>query len=147
MAGGEHAIGIAVAAIAGEPYRLLDLAEGLAVRAIHQPRTGGEQDRFRQALTRAHAQIALAGRAAVARRTTVAAEALASERLIHDAKDRLAETRQCDQCAPRRHAADERLGAVDGVQHPNVFGIGTLLAEFLADNAVVRKRLINEGAH
>src|SRR6266516_2340012 len=40
MAGGEHAIGIAVAAIARQPHRVFDPAEGGAVGGVHQQRTG-----------------------------------------------------------------------------------------------------------
>ena len=36
MAGGEHAVGIAVAAIARQPHRVLDPAEGGAVGGVHQ---------------------------------------------------------------------------------------------------------------
>src|SRR5207248_7763090 len=40
MAGGEHAVGIAVAAIAGQPHRRFDTAECCAIGGVHQERTG-----------------------------------------------------------------------------------------------------------
>ena len=36
MAGGEHAIGVAIAAIARQPHRLFDPAETAAVGLVHQ---------------------------------------------------------------------------------------------------------------
>ena len=44
-----------------------------------------------------------------------------------------------DQRAPGRHAGDEGFGAVDRVEHPDVFGVGALAAVFLADDAVLGK--------
>ena len=43
-------------------------------------------------------------------------------------------------------AGDERLGAVDGVQHPHVFGVGAVGPVFLADDAVVRLLGLDQGA-
>ena len=84
-------------------------------------------------------QRALAGRPAVARRAAVAGEALARERLVHHAVHRLAAARERDQRAPGRHAGDEGLGAVDRIEHPDIFGVGALVAELLADDAVIRE--------
>src|SRR5512132_1222487 len=81
------------------------------------------------------------------RPAAITAEALAGERLIHHAEHRLARAQQGDQCAPGRHAADERLRAVDGIEDPDVFGVGAVLAEFLTDDAVVREGTANERAH
>ena len=92
-------------------------------------------------------QRALAGRAAIARRVAVAGEALAGERLVHHAVDRLAAARQRDQRAPGRHAGDEGLGAVDRIEHPDIFGVGALVAELLADDAVIGKALPDQRAH
>ncbi len=66
---------------------------------------------------------------------------------MHHAEDRLAEPRQSDQRAPGRHPADERFGAVDRIEHPNVFGIGAVVAEFLADDAVIGKGAADQGPH
>src|SRR5215212_4252223 len=119
----------------------------MAVTFVHEQWAGGEQDRFGQTRARAHAQVALAGGATVTRRTTVATESLAGERLVHHPKDRLAKPCQRDQRTPLWHAADEGLRAVDRIKHPDVLGIGAFLAEFLTENAVVRKRLSDQRAH
>ena len=84
-------------------------------------------------------QIALAGRPAIVRRAAVAGEALARERLVHHAEDRLAVAHQADQRAPGRHPGNEGLGAVDRIEHPDIFGVGALAAVFLADDAVLGK--------
>ena len=39
MAGGEHAIGVAIAAVARQPHRLLDPGKGATVGIVHQQRT------------------------------------------------------------------------------------------------------------
>ena len=147
MAGRQHAIGVAVAAVAREPHRVLDPAEGRAVGLVHQQRAGGEQHRLGEVGAGPHLQRALARRTAVVRRAAVAAEAFAGERLVHHAVDRLAVAHQRDQRAPGRHAGDEGLGAVDRIEHPDIFGVGALAAEFLADDAVIGKGAADEGAH
>src|SRR5262249_60980919 len=86
----EHPIGVAVAAVARQPPRRLDPAEGLAIVRIHQQRAGREQNRLGEIRARAYAQIALSGRTAVVRPSAIAAEALAGEGLIHHAEDRFA---------------------------------------------------------
>ena len=101
VAGRQHAIGIAVAAVAREPHRFLDPAEGLAVGVVHQQRAGGEQDRLGELGAGAHPQFALAGRAAVARAAAVAAEALAREGLVHHAEDRFARSQSARSACPR----------------------------------------------
>ena len=73
------------------------------------------------------------------RGAAIAGETLARERLMHHAEHRLAEPRQRDQRAPGRHAGNEGLGAVDRVEHPDIFGVGALGAELLADDAVLRE--------
>jgi hypothetical protein len=47
----------------------------------------------------------------------------------------------------QRHAVDERLRAVDRIEHPLEFGLPTLLPEFLADDGVARKALAKSLAH
>ena len=81
------------------------------------------------------------------RRATVSAEAFTGERLVHHAEDRLAVAHQADQRAPGRHSGDEGFGAVDRVEHPDILGVRTLAAVFLADDAVIRKGAADEGAH
>ena len=43
VAGRQHAIGVAVATVAREPHRRLDLAEGRTIGVAHQQRAGCEQ--------------------------------------------------------------------------------------------------------
>ena len=147
VSGRQHAIGVAIAAIARQPHALLDAAERVAILFRHQQRARGEQHRLVQRGAGTHAELAVPGRAAIARRLAVSREALAQERLVHRAEHRFAESHQPDQRSPRRHAADEGFGAVDRIEHPDVFGIGMLAAVFLADDAVLGKRLVNERAH
>ena len=72
---------------------------------------------------------------------------LAGKGLVHHAVDRLAAPGQRDQRAPGRQAADEGFGAVDGVEHPDIFGVGAFGAEFLAQNTVLREGLFYQRAH
>ena len=72
---------------------------------------------------------------------------LRRERLMHHAVNRLAAARQRNQGAPDRHAANKRLGPVDWVEHPDIFGIAPLDAEFLADNAVFGKSAFDQRSH
>ena len=147
MAGGEHAIGVAIAAIARQPHRRLDALEAAAVRLAHQQRTGREQHGVLERPAGARAQRPLAGGAAITGGAAVAGEMFAREWLMHHAVDRLAAPCQRDQRAPCRHAADEGFGAVDRIEHPDIFGVGSFGAEFFADDAVRRKRLLDQCAH
>ncbi len=92
-------------------------------------------------------QIAVARRSPIMRRAAVAGKLLARERLVHHAEHRLAEAHQADQRAPGHHAGDEGFGAVDRIEHPDIFGVGALGAVFLAENAVAGKILADERAH
>ena len=123
-------------------------AERGAVGRVHQQRAGGEQQRIARA--RAHSRTRrsrLPAGPAIARRAAVAGEALARERLVHHAEHRLAEPHQPDQRAPGQHAGDEGLGAVDRIEHPDIFGVGALGAVFLAEDAVLGKGLADQRAH
>src|ERR1019366_2371764 len=77
MAGGEHAVGIAVAAIARQSHRLLDTAEHRAVGFVHQQRAGGVGGRLFQRGATPHRELAFARRPLVMRRSAVARETLA----------------------------------------------------------------------
>src|SRR5262249_19147928 len=147
VAGGGQQIGVASAAVAQKPHRLFASAEGLTVVRIHQQWAGREQDRLGEIGAGAHPQIAFSSRAAVARPSAVAAEALAGEGLVHHAEHRFARAQQGDQRAPGRHAGDEGFRPVDGIEHPDIFRVGALLAVFLADDAMIRKRSADERAH
>ena len=64
-------------------------------------------------------------------RAAVAGKALADEGLMHHSEHRRALVQQRDQRAPERKARDEGFRAVDRVQHPDIFGVFALIAEFL----------------
>src|SRR6516225_6243955 len=72
---------------------------------------------------------------------------LAGERLVHHAVNRLAAAGQRDQRPPSRHAANKRLGPVDRIEHPDIFSLAPLDAEFLANDAVLGKCPFDQGAH
>ena len=55
--------------------------------------------------------------------------------------------KQRDQRAPDRKARDEGLGAVDRIEHPDIFGVFALIAEFLADDAMLGKVCLDQSAH
>jgi len=55
---------------------------------------------------------------------------------VDAAEDGLALMEERDERAEERDAADERFGAVDGVEDPDEFRIGTVVTEFFADDAV-----------
>ena len=147
VSGREHAIGVAIAAIARQPHRLLDASETAPVGFVHEKRAGGEHDRIAERRARARLQNPLAGWAAIARTGPVAGKVLAGERLMHHAVDRLAAPGERDQRAPHRHAADEGFGAVDRVEDPDVFGIRPLSGEFLADDAVSGECFLDQRPH
>jgi hypothetical protein len=81
------------------------------------------------------------------RRTAVATKTLADIGLMHHPEHGSALVQQRDQRAPDRKAGDERLGAVDRVQHPDIFGVLALIAEFLADNAVLGEVGLDQPPH
>ena len=70
------------------------------------------------------------------RRAAVAGKMLARERLMHHAEHRLAKPHQADQRAPGHHAGDEGFGAVDRIEHPDIFGVCAFSAVFFAEDAV-----------
>ena len=81
------------------------------------------------------------------RRAAVAGKALADKGLVHHAEHRRALVQQRDQRAPDRKARDEGFGAVDRIQHPDIFGVLALVAEFLADDAVLGKIGLDQPPH
>ncbi len=147
MAGGEHAIGVAVAAIARQKHLVLDHGKGRAVLRIHQPRARGVEHRLREAGAWPRQQGAVARRPAIMRRRAVAGEPLGDEGLVDHAEHRPSAPGQRDQRAPGRHARNEGLGAVDGIEHPDELGVRPFRAELLADDAVGRELLPDHGAH
>ncbi len=77
----------------------------------------------------------------------VAEEFLAGKGLVHQAVTGGVLVQQADQGAPQRQAGDEALGAVDRVEHPDIFGLCVHRAEFLADHPVMRKGFADQAAH
>ena len=76
----------------------------------------------------------------------VAEHELAQNGLVNAAEHGLALVEEGDECAPKRDAGDERLGAVDGIEHPDELGVGVLGAKFFADDAVGGEFCGNEPA-
>jgi len=147
MARGEHAIGVAVAAIAGEADRAFDALVGILLPACEEVRARRHQRRLGKIGHLAGVQRARAVGSFIARHAAVAGEALAGEGLVHHAVDRYALAGQPDQRAPDRDAGDEGAGAVDRVEHPDIVGVGVLGAEFLAEDAVGREGALDQVAH
>ena len=73
--------------------------------------------------------------------------AFAQGRAVDDADHRAAPVQQRDQTAEQRAPGDEGLGAVDGIENPDIFGVVALHAVFLAEDAVFRHRLGQDGPH
>ena len=73
--------------------------------------------------------------------------ALVQDRLVDQAEHRPAPTRQRDQRAEQRPAGDERLGAVDRVEHPDELGVGPHGPVLLAQDAVLRVGRLDQLAH
>ena len=140
MAGRDHAIGVAVAAIAGEADGALDAVIGVAVGPAKRNGVVVKQRRRRRGASQGRvASRCLAGAVGVARPLAPSpAKALAGEGLRHHAEHRLAVLEKADQHAPERQPGDEGAGAVDRVEHPDEFGVGALAAILLADDAVLR---------
>src|SRR5438067_7611256 len=113
MSGGEHAIGITVAAVARQPHRVFDAGKGCAVGGVHQQRTGGVRGRLFQGCAAPHRQFPLARRTMVMGRAAVAGKAFADKGLVHHSEHRRALVQQPDQGAPQRKARDEGFCAVD----------------------------------
>src|SRR5438132_1389751 len=84
----QHAIGVAIPSIAREPHGSLNPPENFAIARIHQQRAGREQNRAGEIGACAHPQVSLSVRTAIMRASAVAAEPLASERLIHHTERR-----------------------------------------------------------
>src|ERR1700730_589432 len=83
MTGGEHAIGVAVAAIAGQAYQFLDPREWGAVGLVHETGTRCVEPRITERGAGSHDQGAIARRPAVLGGEAVTGKALADEGLMH----------------------------------------------------------------
>ena len=148
MAGGNHAIGVAVETVAGQAHGGLDPVVGRALGALEQGRRGGEQRRIGEPGASARAdRHGLPVRPAIPGLRAVAPIAFAGEGLRHHAEDRRALVEEADQRAPAGQAGDEGAGAVDRVEHPDIIGVRPLAAVLLADDAVVRPGLVDQPAH
>src|SRR5688572_24547917 len=147
MAGREHAISIAIAAVAGEPRHALDAVIGAQFVSREQLGTRRGNDRIAQRGAASGAKAPLAAGAAKARAAAVTEEALAREGLVHHPKDRLTRAAQADQRAPGRKPGDEGAGAVDRVEHPDVIRVLLLGPEFLPDDPMGREAALDELAH
>ena len=74
----------------------------------------------------------------------IAEHELAKNRLMNAAEHGLTLMQQCDERAEERHTADEGLGAVDRIEHPDELGVRIFGAEFFADNPVIGKSFGDE---
>lgn len=91
---------------------------------------------------------AATGGLAVERGGLVIADGELTERgLIDRAEDGLALVKQGDKGRPQWNAGDEAFGAIDGIEHPDPFGIRAIAAMFFADDTVVRKAFTDHFAH
>ncbi len=66
---------------------------------------------------------------------------------MHHAEHRRALVQQRDQRAPDREPGDEGFRAVDRIEHPDIVGVLALIAEFLADDAVLGKVIFDDPPH
>ena len=67
----------------------------------------------------------------------IANQVVVHDRMIDRAHDRATVLGQGDQRAEEIAARDERLGPVDGIEYPLVLRVRLVMAELLAENAVV----------
>src|SRR5258708_29279285 len=91
--------------------------------------------------------FAVAAWPAIARSAAVTGETFARERLVHHPEYGLAKAHQANQRAPSQHARNKRFRSVDGIKHPNIFGVGVLGAVLLAEDAVIGKLLADQRTH
>ena len=66
--------------------------------------------------------------------------------LIKHTNDGLTTVSQCDQCTEVVEPRRESLGAVYGVENPNVLGINAHITKLFADDAVIRKLILYQPA-
>jgi lysophospholipase len=147
MAGGQHAIGVAIAAVARQAGDALDPVVGPERLAGEEPRARRGHDGVFEGGAGAHSETPLAPRAAERGAPGVAEEALAREGLVHHPEGRNAAPVEADQRAPGGKPRDEGAGAVDGVEHPHIFRILALGAELLAHDPMGREGALDELAH
>src|SRR5260221_4254821 len=92
-------------------------------------------------------EIAVAAWPAIARSAAVTGETFARERLVHHPEYGLAKAHQANQRAPSQHARNKRFRSVDGIKHPNIFGVGVLGAVLLAEDSLIRKLPPGQSTH
>src|SRR5262249_56840544 len=144
VARSEHAISVAIAAIARQPRRPLDLLKALPVARRHQQWTCGAQHSVLNRGAGAYRQGPIAGRTAITGAATIAGKMLARERLMHHAVDRLAAAGQRDERSPSWHAAEKRLGPIDRIQHPDRFRVAPPHAKIPAPDALLQESPLDQ---
>ena len=87
-------------------------------------------------------ELAVQGRGRV-----VADDELTEGGLVDGPEDGVAVVQEADESGPERHAGDEALGAVDGIEHPDPFGLGVQSTVFFSDDAVVGESSRDHVAH
>src|SRR3984893_12303860 len=89
----------------------------------------------------------IATRTAPNRAPSIAGKTLPGEGLNHHAIGWATIVQKPDETPPHRHAGDKALGAVDRIEHPNIFRFALNRTKFLADDAVMRERRLDETPH
>src|ERR1700730_14079667 len=89
----------------------------------------------------------IATRTAPNRAPSIAGKTLPGEGLNHHAIGRATIVQKPDETPPHRHSGDKALGAVDRIEHPNIFCFALKRTEFLADDAVMRERRLDQTPH
>ena len=108
---------------------------------------GGADDGVRKPLAFARGERRYARGIAQFGFAATADEAFAQEGLIEHAEHRHALVLKPDQRAPERLAGDEGARAVDGIEHPAIAARARRVAQFFAENPVLRKTLSDHRAH
>ncbi|MCY1294247.1 hypothetical protein D9M70_435340 [compost metagenome] len=107
-------------------------------------RRGRKQHRVGKRVADAGRQHLVAVGAAIVRLGAVGKEALAGERLVHQAHHRVAIAIEADQRAPDRQAGNEGARAVDRVDDPHIFAVEPDIAMLFAKDAMLRKMLLDQ---
>src|SRR3712207_9444469 len=95
MAGGQHAIGIAIAAIAGEARHALHPVIGAQLVAPEEPRARGGDHCILQRGAAADLELALTARSPIGGAAPVAKETLARKGLVHHRSEERRVGKEC----------------------------------------------------
>ena len=144
MAGGDQSESVAIRAVAGEADGAAQPVQRIQVAVFVGVRRRGEEHGVGEAGPAATGRALAVQRA---RTAGAAGPALSAHRLVDHAEHGPIPAGEPDQGAEDGNAGDERLGAVDRVEIPDVFGVAADDAELLPGNAVVGRRRLENGPH